>query len=64
MDTKTQVNELLDSLTNLLADADKFDAGNDSAGRRLRAGLLEARNACTSLRKQVQDTRNTRKSKD
>lgn len=64
MDTKTQLNALLDSLTELLSDADKFDAGNDSAGRRLRAGLLELRNSCTDLRKSVQDARNNRKSKE
>lgn len=64
MDTKSALTSLLDTITNLLADCDKFDAGNDSAGRRLRAGLLEVRNSCTDIRKQVQETRTARKNKD
>jgi hypothetical protein len=64
MDTKATLTSLLDTITDLLADCDKFDAGNDSAGRRLRAGLLNVRNSCTEIRKQIQETRTARKSKD
>jgi hypothetical protein len=44
-----------------LADAEKFEAGNDAAGRRIRAAAQLAKTDLQELRKQIQEERNSRK---
>jgi hypothetical protein len=61
MSSLEALTKIHESLTEALKDADKFDKGNDTAGRRLRKTALEASKALGQLRKDVQETRNERK---
>ncbi len=58
---EAQVSELLSVLNNAVADAAKFDRGNDAAGRRLRKACMEVARACKSMRADIQEVRNNRK---
>ncbi len=58
---EAQVSELLSVLSNAVADAAKFDRGNDAAGRRLRKACMEVARACKSMRADIQEVRNNRK---
>lgn len=40
------------------ADHAKFEKGNDSAGKRLRQGLMEIKNLAHELRGEIQEKRN------
>lgn len=51
----------IDTLTASLDDADKFDAGTDAAGTRVRKALQETILAAKDLRRDIQDQRNSRK---
>lgn len=42
-------------------DADKFEKGNDAAGRRIRGCLMDISKACKELRSAIQEERNARK---
>ena len=61
--TKQKLQQLVDILTETLSDAEKFDSGNDAAGRRVRAVAQEVKSELQSLRQQVQAERNSRKNK-
>lgn len=61
--TKNTIQLMIDSLTAALDDADKFDAGNDSAGKRLRSIAQEVKTKCQALRQDIQTERNNRKAK-
>lgn len=58
---KAQLNQIINSLNEALVEAEKFDAGNDAAGRRLRAACQEAKTNLQTLRVEVQNERNARK---
>lgn len=58
---ESRVTSLNNLLSNAVADAAKFDAGNDAAGRRLRKACMEVGRACKSIRADVQEVRNNRK---
>ena len=60
MSMSTSVNDLIENLSQAVADASKHDSGNNAAGTRLRKTLQEAVNTCKALRKQVQEERNAR----
>jgi|TARA_B100000287_G_scaffold282636_1_gene266323 hypothetical protein len=60
MSVTTSVNNLIETLTTALTDAEKHESGNNAAGTRLRKQLQEVVNTCKTLRKQVQEERNTR----
>ena len=60
MSVSTSVNDLIETLTTALADAEKHESGNNAAGTRLRKQLQEVVTTCKTLRKQVQEERNTR----
>ena len=49
------------SLEEAQADAEKFERGNDSAGKRVRACLMDVTKACKELREAIQNERNIRK---
>ena len=57
-----QVQAIIDTLTNSLHDAAKFDSGVDAAGRRVRSSAQEAKNKLQELRLAIQAERNSRKS--
>ena len=58
---KAKLNEILNSLNDALTEAEKFDGGNDAAGRRLRAACQEAKANLQTLRVEVQTERTNRK---
>lgn len=60
--TKQKLETLITLLTESLADAEKFDSGNDAAGRRIRAVAQTAKTGLQNLRKEIQEERNSRKS--
>ena len=60
MSTTTIVQNLITTLTDALTDAEKHETGNNAAGTRLRKSLQEVANTCKTLRKTVQEERNSR----
>jgi hypothetical protein len=60
MSTTTIVQNLITTLTDALTDAEKHETGNNAAGTRLRKSLQEVVNSCKTLRKTVQEERNSR----
>jgi hypothetical protein len=62
MDTYlSKLNEIIESLTAARDDAQKFDNGNDAAGKRLRGVAQTAKASLQELRVEVQSERNARK---
>lgn len=59
--TKQKLQELIDQLTASLPDAEKFEAGNDAAGKRVRAIAQSVKNDLQTLRLDIQAERNSRK---
>tara|TARA_Y100001973_G_scaffold73212_1_gene106772 strand:+ start:122 stop:319 length:198 start_codon:yes stop_codon:yes gene_type:complete len=57
-----QLQAIIDTLTNSLQDAAKFDTGVDAAGRRVRSSAQEAKTKLQELRLAIQAERNSRKS--
>lgn len=57
---KTKVQELTDMLTATLADAEKFDAGNNAAGVRVRKTLATVRTLSHALRQRIMEVRKER----
>ena len=55
------IQTIIDELQGALADADKFQRGNDSAGARLRKKAQTVIASCKDFRKDVQEERQTRK---
>ena len=58
---KAQLQQIIDNLNAAIEDAEKFDSGNDSAGRRVRAASQEAKSNLQQLRLDIQAERNNRK---
>ena len=58
MSVKVSLEQVVQQLTEALADAEKTDAGNKGAGTRVRKAAQGAANALKELRKQVLETRN------
>ena len=54
---------IINLLTSSLEDAKKFDAGNDTAGKRIRKDCQDAKALLQELRVEVQQERNNRKAK-
>ena len=50
--------EIQATLTNILADVDKFNNGNMSAGTRIRKAMQDVKGQAQDLRKQVQEIKN------
>lgn len=61
MNFTTQLENIINTLTTALEDAQKFDDGIDAAGKRLRASSQDAKNKLQELRLTVQAERNSRK---
>lgn len=61
MSTTHRIDGLISKLSESLKDSDKFDSGNDAAGRRLRKVCAEVGKTCKELRVDIQQIRNTRK---
>jgi hypothetical protein len=58
MSVKVSLEQVVQQLTEALADAEKTDAGNKAAGTRVRKAAQGAANALKELRKQVLESRN------
>ena len=58
-----KLREILDLLTQAVADSEKFDRGMDAPGTRLRKKSMEASKLLKELRQAVLDERNERKGK-
>jgi hypothetical protein len=58
---KETLDSLVTRLTELSSDAEKFDQGNASAGRRVRKGLAVLRLALQQTRFDIQEVKNNRK---
>lgn len=56
--------QIIQTLREAEADAEKFDGGVDAPGTRVRKAAMEASKALKSLRAQVSDVRNERKSSE
>ena len=56
-----KLREILDLLTNAIADSEKFDRGMDAPGTRLRKKAMEASKLLKELRQAVLDMRKERK---
>ncbi len=54
--------DLADKLSESLKDSEKFENGNDAAGKRVRKVCAEVANECKELRAEIQQIRNHRKS--
>ena len=57
MSVKVSLEQVVQHLTEALADAEKTDAGNKAAGTRVRKAAQGAANALKDLRKQVLEAR-------
>lgn len=58
MSVKVSLEQVVQQLTEALADAEKADSGNKAAGTRVRKAAQGAANALKELRKQVIEVRN------
>lgn len=56
-----KLQEIIDTLTTALSDAESFDNGNDTAGRRLRKTCQESKLTLQTYRQEIQAERNSRK---
>jgi hypothetical protein len=61
MDTKTIIQDMIDTLTQSLSDADRFDRGQDKAGQRLRSTASDISKKLKTLRIDIQTERASRK---
>ena len=59
MSVKVSLEQVVQQLTEALADAEKTDSGNKAAGTRVRKAAQSATNALKDLRKQVLEVRNS-----
>lgn len=57
-----RLNAIIETLSVALIDAEKFEKGNDAAGKRLRAVIQETKTALQVYRIEIQIERNSRKS--
>ena len=60
MSVQDMLQEMIDGLTDSLADAAKHDRGNSAAGTRVRKTMQSVKNGAQTIRIQVQDDKNNR----
>lgn len=61
--SKEKLQSIIELLTSSLQDVNKFAAGNDAAGRRIRKDCQDAKALLQELRIEIQEERNNRKNK-
>lgn len=61
MSIKEALSAMAVELEEAQVDCDKFENGNDAAGRRVRSALMNISKACKELRTAIQNERNARK---
>ena len=62
MSLAIRVSDLIDKLSKSLSDLEKFESGNDAAGKRARKVCADVAKECKELRADIQQIRNHRKS--
>ena len=50
---RDEVNAVMAELSDAMLDAEKFDQGNESAGRRARVALRDVEKRCAAIRKDM-----------
>ena len=50
---RDEVNAVMAALSDAMFDAEKFDQGNESAGRRARVALRDVEKRCAAIRKDM-----------
>jgi len=60
MSIETELQNIVNTLTTAITDANKFDSGNSSAGTRVRKAAMEATKSLKVLRTTVTETKNAR----
>ena len=50
---RDEVNAIMSVLADAVVDAEKFDKGNESAGRRARVALRDVEKRCACIRKDI-----------
>ena len=60
MSVEAMVQEMIDGLSEALANAEKHDRGNSAAGTRVRKAMQSVKSAAQSVRTQVQSDKNSR----
>lgn len=50
---RDEVNAVMAALSDAVIDAEKFDQGNESAGRRARVALRDVEKRCACIRKDI-----------
>ena len=50
---RDEVNAVMAAMSEAVADAEKFDQGNESAGRRARVALRDVEKRCACIRKDM-----------
>lgn len=53
MSVSSKVSEMQDLITMLKVEADKFDAGNNAAGTRVRKGMMDIKRMAQEVREEV-----------
>ncbi len=61
MSIESLMGRIVSVVSEAALDAEKFDRGNDAAGRRIRKACMEVSRACKNVRTEVQSIRNHRK---
>lgn len=61
MSVSVLVQQMIDTLEAVKADAQKHDNGQNAAGTRVRKAALDIKNAAAALRKKVSEDRDARK---
>ena len=58
---RDEVNAIMSVLADAVIDAEKFDKGNESAGRRARVALRDVEKRCACIRKDMMAESNERR---
>jgi hypothetical protein len=53
---RDEVNAVMAAMSEAVADAEKFDQGNESAGRRARVALIKIAGRCVLLKREMMAT--------
>lgn len=61
MSIQTNLNNLVNQITEMQRDAEKHDRGQNAAGTRLRKNLLDLQRQASALRRQIQEERQNRR---
>ena len=58
MTVREMIQDMINELTEAIADAEKHDSGNNAAGTRVRKAMMNVKNLAQEVRIEVQDQKN------